>query len=70
MRNVTLNVEGMKCRGCASRVRTALEDTPGVHRADVSLQESGARVSVDDGADPEDLVRAVREVGYDATVRD
>lgn len=66
MQDVTLKIDGMKCGGCASRVRSVLEEASGVLRAEVSIEDSEARVSAADGVDPTDLVGAVRGAGYEA----
>lgn len=49
MTTIQLNVKGMSCGGCASRVKKALSALPGVSRAEVTL-ETG-KVIVDFDAD-------------------
>lgn len=66
MKNVTLNVTGMKCDGCASNVQRALSGVQGVRRADVSLEEARADLLTEDAVGVEDLVTAVKNAGYDA----
>lgn len=66
MKNVTLDVEGMGCEGCASTVESALSGVEGVRRADVSLDEKEARVTAEDEVTAEDLVAVVEEAGYGA----
>lgn len=67
MRNVTLNVTGMKCGGCAKAVEAALRGVEGVVRADVSLEEQKARLVSEDAVRAEDLVAAVQRTGYGAS---
>lgn len=67
MKDLSLEVSGMKCAGCAGSVASALQGVPGVRRADVSLEESKARLVVEDDVRNEDLVRAVEKAGYGAS---
>lgn len=68
MKNVTMNVTDMKCDGCATAVKSGLSRVRGVHRADVSLEQKQARVVLEDEATAENLVTAVREAGYSASL--
>ena len=63
--STTLTVEGMTCGHCEQTVEEALEGVSGVRDADVD--RDAERVTVDGDADPEDLVAAVEDAGYDAT---
>ena len=60
---IRLEVGGMTCDGCSNRVKSALEDLPGVITATVSHQGGSAEVS-HEGATSEELGDAVRSVGY------
>ena len=60
---ITLDVGGMTCEGCASRVRDALQAVSGVASADVSHAQGTAVIS-HDGASRENLSGAVRTIGY------
>jgi P-type Cu+ transporter len=67
IRTVTLPVSGMTCAACQSHVERALRSTPGVAEANVNLLTNSARVAFDPAlAQPESLIAAVREAGYDA----
>ncbi|MGI9037703.1 MAG: heavy-metal-associated domain-containing protein [Gemmatimonadota bacterium] len=68
MKNLTLEIEGMKCEGCASRVRAALHPVPGVRRVDVSLEEARARVIGDNELDLDALMASVENAGYRARI--
>jgi P-type Cu+ transporter len=66
---ITLPIIGMSCAACQSHVERALRATPGVSEASVNLLTNSARVGFDAAvAGPEDLIGAVREAGYDATL--
>lgn len=62
-----LEVSGMTCAGCVGRVEAALAAVPGVLEAPVNLALGRASVRhLADAVDPESLVAAVAEAGYNA----
>lgn len=66
---VTLPVTGMSCSACQVHVEHALQATPGVTEASVSLMTNSARVIFDPSiARPETLVEAVHNAGYEASL--
>ena len=67
--SVTLPVVGMTCAACQHHVEEALRSTDGVEEARVDLMAHRARVTFDPSvAQPEKLVAAIREAGYDAVL--
>ena len=60
---ITLEVGGMTCDGCSSRVRDALQSVSGVTSAEVS-HEQGTAVISHSGSSRENLSSAVRAIGY------
>ncbi len=60
---VRLDVDGMTCDGCSSRVKAALEELSGVSAAEVS-HEDGIAVISHDGVSRDLLSGAVRSAGY------
>lgn len=68
MDTITLRVEGMSCGHCVRAVTGALEAVPGVRGARVDLEAGRAEVE-HDGADPEALVAAVMDEGYEAEAK-
>src|SRR5579883_2242955 len=68
-KTLVLPISGMSCAACQVHVERALRQTPGVNDAQVNLMDHRARVTYDpEVAQPEHLVHAVREAGYDAVV--
>jgi len=67
MSDMRLDIEGMKCDGCATAVRQALEGVEGVERADVSLDEGTAVLVVAGSVSAGTLTAAVEEAGYSAS---
>jgi Cu+-exporting ATPase len=64
-----LDIEGMSCASCVSRVETALARVPGVKAARANLATNQAAVEVEHGhAHVEDLVSAVKRAGYKASM--
>ena len=61
----TLTVEGMSCGHCEQSVEEALEGVAGVEGATADRESASATVEGD--ADPDALVAAVSEAGYDAS---
>jgi copper chaperone CopZ len=66
MHTVTLKIEGMKCDGCATAVRSALEGVEGVSAVDVSLPDGSASVQLEPSVDRSVLVDVIAEAGYQA----
>lgn len=62
-----LKVEGMKCDGCATAVREALEGIEGVEHAEVSLDDGMTDVTVTGPVSVGALTAAVEEAGYRAS---
>jgi cation transport ATPase len=60
---IRLEVGGMTCDGCSSRVQDALQAVSGVSSAQVS-HEQGSAVISHSGASRENLSSAVRAIGY------
>ena len=66
-RATELDIEGMTCAACASRLESVLNKVPGVSSASVNLATERATVEALPGAvSPADLIAAVRKAGYDA----
>lgn len=60
-------VTGMSCAGCAARVEKCVAALPGVSSVQVNLLAKSMRVSTE-GASAEDIVAAVRRIGFGAEV--
>ncbi|HKD76408.1 MAG TPA: cation transporter, partial [Ktedonobacterales bacterium] len=66
---VVMPVTGMSCAACQVHIERALRETPGVSDAQVNLMSHRARVTYDPAvAKPEQLIDAVRDAGYDASM--
>lgn len=68
METITLNVEGMTCGGCVKSVTRILENTDGVTKAEVSLENKNAVIEFDAAKTNVDvLIEAIEDGGFDAS---
>ncbi len=66
MSNVTFNVNGMTCQGCAKAVTNALMSLEGIEQVDVNLENKQVVVSFDDAKkNVAELEVAITEAGYE-----
>ncbi|HWV20359.1 MAG TPA: heavy metal translocating P-type ATPase [Devosia sp.] len=63
---VALDIEGMTCASCVSRVEKALLKVPGVETASVNLATERATIT---GGETEALIKAVEKAGYKGSLR-
>ncbi len=63
---IRLDVEGMRCGGCAGKVERALAQVPGVTRATVDLAARRATVEAEPAVEAAQLVAALATLGYAA----
>ncbi len=61
-------VTGMSCAACSARVEKAVSHVPGVTSCAVSLLTNS--MGVDGTASPQDVINAVRQAGYGASLKD
>ncbi|MBP5291640.1 MAG: heavy metal translocating P-type ATPase [Lachnospiraceae bacterium] len=61
------NVTGMSCAACQARVEKAVSGLPGVQSCAVSLLTNS--MGVEGTASPEDIIKAVKDAGYSAELK-
>jgi Cu+-exporting ATPase len=65
----TLGVEGMRCHHCTLAVEQALRRLPGVREVKVDLAAKHVEVFyMSESISLQDIIRAINEAGYEATV--
>jgi copper chaperone len=65
---VVLNIKGMTCGGCESKVNKALSACNGVSDVKVDHENGKAELHLEDGkASIDDLIKAVKNLGYKVT---
>ncbi|MBU3601574.1 cation-translocating P-type ATPase [Polynucleobacter sp. AM-25C3] len=63
----TLEIGGMTCASCVSRVEKALDKIPGVEAASVNLATEQARIRIQRGSSSlADIIALVKKTGYEA----
>jgi Cu+-exporting ATPase len=62
--SITLDISGMSCASCASRIETALKAVSGVQHANVNLVTERASIQVIKGLSTTTLIEAVKQAGY------
>jgi copper chaperone len=61
-------VEGMHCGSCALLIDDTLEDLPGVYNTQTTMKQGRSTVELDASqSSPEDVIRAIEELGYSAS---
>ena len=67
MDKVELGLKNMSCAACAARIEKALSKAPGVYKAAVNFATETATVEYDSSETSiNNLIKAVRDAGYDA----
>ena len=63
------HIDGMHCDSCAADIKETLEETAGVHEADVTFKRKTAIVDFDDQiVQQSTLVKKIQDLGYTTTV--
>ncbi|SUO95423.1 heavy-metal-associated domain-containing protein [Suttonella ornithocola] len=63
-------IDGMTCNGCANSVKNALESVPGISEVTVNLAEKQVAVVFDEKKiSSQDIIDAIEDAGYDATLK-
>lgn len=62
-------VEGMHCGSCALLIDDALDDLPGVRTTQTTIKGKRSAVELDESqTGPADVISAIEELGYEATL--
>jgi copper chaperone len=64
---IKLKVSGMTCEHCERAVTNALADVAGVEKV-IAVNRQNNEAIIEGAADPEALLSAVREEGYDVEI--
>jgi P-type Cu+ transporter len=63
--NHQIEIEGMTCASCVSRVEKAIANVPGVAKASVNLATERADIAFSDAPDVPAVINAIRNAGYE-----
>lgn len=65
MKNIELNVEGMHCGGCSSRLNRVLGNLDGVKSADANFENGIVKVSYDEGTiELDEIKECIADAGF------
>lgn len=65
MKEIKLKIEGMHCTGCSNRLEKVLNNTDGVEKATVSLEEKQAIITYNESQiDIEKIKQAIKDAGF------
>ena len=65
MKEVKLNIEGMHCTGCSTRLEKVLNNVDGIESAKVSLEEKKADIKYDEAqVNESELKEAIEDAGF------
>ena len=67
--NVTIKVSGMSCQHCVQSIENALQQSNGVDKVLVDLNEEKAYIGYDPSKiNEEKLLQAIKDAGYEGTL--
>ena len=65
MKEIKLNIEGMHCTGCSSRLEKVLNNTDGVESATVSFEKKQAIITYNESqTDIEQIKQIIQDTGF------
>ena len=68
--HITLNIDGMTCQACASRIEKVLGKKPAIAQASVNFASESAQVDFDaDQATPEQILDWISKAGFTAEIK-
>ena len=59
-----VKIEGMKCEGCANRVKNAISDLKGVKKIDVNLSNKEAIITYKKELSNDDITTIINNLGF------
>lgn len=64
MESIELNIEGMHCTGCSTRLQKVLNNLDGVSKAEVSFETGIAKIEYDNKLKIDDIKNAIIDAGF------
>ncbi|MBP3919998.1 MAG: heavy-metal-associated domain-containing protein [Bacilli bacterium] len=65
MKNIELNIEGMKCEGCVNRIKNVLSTIKGINSFDISLEDKKLTLSVKKEKTVDEVIKKIETLGFD-----
>lgn len=68
--NITIQIQGMTCQACASRIEKVLNKKPFITQASVNFASEQAQVSFEDAEhSAEDILQIIQNTGFDGSLK-
>lgn len=64
MKNIELNIEGMKCEGCVNRIKNALSAIKGIDSFDLSLEDKKLTLSLKKEKTIDEVIKKIETLGF------
>ncbi len=64
MKNIELNIEGMKCEGCVNRIKKVLSTIKGIESFDISLETKILKLSVKKEKTIDEVIKKIEMLGF------
>ena len=64
MKNIELNIEGMKCEGCVNRIKNALYMIKGIDSFDLSLEDKKLTLSLKKEKTIDEVIKKIEALGF------
>lgn len=65
MKEIELNVKGMMCTGCETRVKRTLESIDGIESVDANYETGIVKVILNKEVDVDIINATIEEIGYE-----
>jgi len=65
MKNIELNIEGMRCEGCVNRIKNALSTIKGIDSFDLSLKDKKLTLSLKKEKTIDKVIKKIETLGFD-----
>ena len=65
MKEISLNVKGMMCTGCETRVKRTLESIDGIESVDANYETGIVKVILNKEVDVDIINATIEEIGYE-----
>ena len=70
MKSLGFKVTGMTCAACSAHVEKAVSKVKGVKTVNVNLLTNSMLVALESPANPDTIIKAVQDAGYDASIKE
>jgi len=65
MKNIELNIDGMKCEGCVNRIKNVLSTIKGIDYFDLSLKDKKLTLSLKKEKTLDEIIKKIEILGFE-----